>query len=87
MAQFTNKNLRDAEIALRKVVADEFYYDHDLAMKCDQLVIQIQEMAKQIPLDIELLWSEPAFMSDEERGEFTEYEFSQSGDCIVGGKL
>jgi hypothetical protein len=50
MAQFTHKHLRDAEIALRKVVADEFYYDHDLAMKCDQLVIQIKEMADQARL-------------------------------------
>ena len=49
MAQFTNKNLRDAEIALRKVVADEFYYDHDLAMKCDQLAKQIKELADQVP--------------------------------------
>lgn len=49
MAQFTHKHLRDAEIALRKAFADEFYYDHDLAMKCDQLAKQIKELADQVP--------------------------------------
>jgi hypothetical protein len=49
MAQFTLKHLRDAEIALGKALADEFYYDHDLAMKCDQLAKQIKEMADQVP--------------------------------------
>ena len=51
MAQFTLKHLRDAEIALCKAFADEFYYDHDLAMKCDQLAKQIKEMADQIPVE------------------------------------
>jgi len=51
MAQFTLKHLRDAEIALGKAFADEFYYDHDLAMKCDQLAKQIKEMADQVPAE------------------------------------